>query len=221
MDEGLTQLSSMHFLWDEYGLDFYRHGTGSAMTTGIFEAYSRSCISTQDNSSLYNAYTQIDDQNEQYQYMVKPVVPLLLFSDMVGEERFLSAYRKFIRRWEGKHPTPFDLFLTMNDVLDENFNWFWNAWFMDFGYPDLGIELTGNQLIVRRVGGRALPLPVKLTIEYTDGTDTTLYRPMYIWKAGARQIRFEMDNVQSIKTISLDTENVPDIDHSNNFISMD
>jgi aminopeptidase N len=140
---------------------------------------------------------------------------------MVGGERFLSAYREFIRRWEGKHPTPFDLFYTMNDVLDENFNWFWNAWFMDFGYPDLCIELKGNEIIVRRVGGRALPLPVNLTIEYEDGTSTNLSRPMDVWKDGAREIRLEMENVQGIKNIGLDTENVPDIDPGNNHICIE
>jgi hypothetical protein len=52
MDEGLTQLATMHFLWDEYGLDFYSHTTVSARATGIFEEYGQSSISTQDNSSL-------------------------------------------------------------------------------------------------------------------------------------------------------------------------
>lgn len=221
MDEGLTQLATMHFLWDEYGLDFYSHGKGSARATGIYEAYSQSCISTQDNVSLFNAYTQQDNQNTYYQYLMKPVVPLLLFSDMVGEERFLSAYREFIHRWEGKHPTPFDLFYTMNDVLNENFNWFWNAWFMDFGYPDLGIEWTANQLIVRRVGGRALPLPISLTVEYKDGTDTTLYRPMDVWKSGAREVSIEIEDPDGVKSIMLDTEHVPDIDHGNNYISIE
>jgi hypothetical protein len=221
MDEGLTQLSTMHFLWDEYGLDFYSHTTVSARATGIFEEYSQSCMATQDNSSLYNAYTQNDNYNEHYQYVVKPVVPLLLFSDMVGEARFRSAYREFVRRWEGKHPTPFDLFYTMNDVLDENFNWFWNAWYMDFGYPDLGIALDGHQLIVRRVGGRALPLPINLTIEYKNGTSTCLSRPMDIWRNGARAVSIEIEDPDGVKSIMLHTENVPDIDHGNNYLTIE
>jgi len=218
MDEGLTQLSTIRYLWDEYRMDFYQNYWRAASANGIFEVYNYFCVSTQDNTSLFNAYTQIDNHNAFYQYVVKPVVPLMLFSDMVGEERFLTAYREFIRRWEGKHPTPFDLFYTMNNVLDENYNWFWNAWYMDFGYPDLGIELVENPITVKRMGARALPLPVTLTIEYKDGTSVVISRPMDIWKDGARQIDIEIENPKDVESISLDTENIPDIDHSNNYI---
>ncbi|KPL17331.1 MAG: hypothetical protein AMS26_01310 [Bacteroides sp. SM23_62] len=220
MDEGLTQLATIHFLWDQYKLDFYANSKGSERANGIFKVYNHFCISTQDNCSLYNAYAQNDDNNVYYQYVVKPVVPLMLFAEMVGEEKFLYAYQEFVRRWEGKHPTPFDLFYTMNDVLGENFNWFWNAWYMDFGYPDMGIELEGNHIIVKRIGARALPLPVSLTIEYNDGTSSTISEPMDIWKNGARRITIEIENPDGLKSVSLDVINVPDIDHSNNYIGI-
>jgi hypothetical protein len=106
----------------------------------------------------------------------------------------------------------------MNDVLGENFNWFWNAWYMDFGYPDLGIEFTDNRICVKRMGARALPLPVTLTIDYKDGTSVEISKPMDIWKDGARQIDIKMEDPAKVKTIRLDTEHVPDIDHSNNMI---
>lgn len=221
MDEGLTQFCTIHWLWDEYKMDFYSNTVGSAEATGIYEAYNHFCISTQDNTSLYNAYSQNDVNNGFYQYVVKPIVPLILFTRMVGENRFLSAYQEFIRRWEGKHPTPFDLFYTMNDVLGENFNWFWNAWYMDFGYPDLGMELKEDQLLVKRMGARALPLPVKLTIEYKDGTSAVISRPMNIWKNGSRQLAIEIEDLPGIKSIILDMKNVPDIDHSNNYLKID
>ncbi len=106
----------------------------------------------------------------------------------------------------------------MNDVLGENFNWFWNAWYMDFGYPDLGLELQENQIIIRRMGARALPLPVNLTVEYMDGISEVISKPMDIWKDGARQLVIVIENPAGVKSFSLDTENIPDIDHSNNYI---
>jgi len=139
---------------------------------------------------------------------------------MIGEDKFLYAYQEFVQRWSGKHPTPFDLFYTMNDVLSENFNWFWNTWFMDFGYPDLGIEMHDNQILVKRVGSRALPLPVNIHIKYENGTSTRISKPMDIWKDGARQITIEIDNPDGIIYVNLDTDNVPDIDHSNNLIEI-
>ncbi len=79
MDEGLTQFCTILWLWDEYRIDFYSNTVGSAKATGIFEAYNQLCVSTQDNTSLYNAYTQSDFNNGFYQYVVKSVVPLYPF----------------------------------------------------------------------------------------------------------------------------------------------
>jgi hypothetical protein len=220
MDEGLTQLFTNQFLWDEYGVDFYSNTRGSAQTTGIYDVYNYFCVSTQDNSSIFNAFAQIDINNAFYHYLVKPVVAFMFFVDMIGEDKFLSAIKEFVHRWKGKHPTPFDLFYTMNDQLNEDFNWFWNAWFMDFGYPDLGIEMQDNQAIIKRMGARALPLPVKLTIEYIDGTSTIITKSMDIWKDGAKQIAIEIEYLDKVKSVSLDDKNVPDINQSNNYIGL-
>ena len=108
----------------------------------------------------------------------------------------------------------------MNDVLKENYNWFWNAWFMDFGYPDLGIEMQDNQVIVNRVGARALPLPISLTIKYKDGTSTTISQSMNIWKNGEKQVTIEIENLENVKSIRIDDNSIPDINHGNNYIEI-
>jgi aminopeptidase N len=187
---------------------------------GIFEVYSDTCVPTQDNFSLYNAYAHINNINVFYQYYVKPVVAYMLFMEMVGEDKFLDALREFVRKWQGKHPTPYDLFYTFNDVLDENYNWYWNTWFLDFGYPDMGIEKQDKNIVVKRMGPRALPLPINLTVKYVDGTSSTVTRPMDIWKSGERQIRLEIGDLSKIKSVILDYSEVPDIDHSNNYIEI-
>jgi len=220
MDEGITEFITVKFLWDQYRLDFHSDNSTSTCMTGIYDDYSDLCISTQDNSSLYNSYAHINERNLFYQYLVKSVVPYMLFAEMVGEDRFLSAFKEFCERWKGKHPTPYDLFYTVNDVLNENYNWFWNAWFLDFGYPDMGIEMQDKNMIVKRMGARALPLPVHLTIEYLDGTSSTITKPMDIWKSGQRQISIEIEDFSKIKSVSLDYDKVPDIDHSNNCLTI-
>jgi hypothetical protein len=220
MDEGLTEFFTLKFLWDQYQIDFYSDSSTSAKMAGIFNVYNDLCISTQDNISLYNSYAHINENNIHYQYMVKSVVPYMLFTEMIGEDKFLSAFKEFCKRWQGKHPTPFDLFYTMNDVLNENYNWFWNAWFLDSGYPDLGIEMNDNSIIVKRMGARALPLPIHLTIEYLNGTSFTITKTMDIWKRGQKQINIEIENFNNVKSVSLDSEKVPDIDHSNNYIEI-
>ena len=43
---------------------------------------------------------------------------------------------------------------------------------------------------------------------------------MDIWKDGEKQIAIEINDFEKVKSISLDTESVPDIDQSNNFIEI-
>lgn len=220
IDEGLTEFFTVNFLWDEFKIDFHNNSINSDKPIGIFNDYNELFFSTQDNSSLFNSYAQIDENNVHYQYLVKPVVPYMLFMDMIGEDKFKFALSEFVKRWKGKHPTPFDFFYTMNNVLNENFNWFWNAWFLDFGYPDLGIEMHDNNIIVKRMNARALPLPIHLTIEYLNGTSLTITKSMDIWKSGQKQINIEIKDFSNVKSVSLDYINVPDIDHSNNYLEI-
>ncbi|MFC1732551.1 M1 family metallopeptidase [candidate division KSB1 bacterium] len=220
IDEGLTEFFTLNFLWDEYKIDFHSAGSNSDKAIGIFNDYSELFFATQDNCSLFNSYAQIDENNVYYQYLVKPVVPYMLFMDMIGVDKFKFALSEFARRWKGKHPTPFDFFYTMNDVLNENFNWFWNAWFLDSGTPDLGIELKENHIIVKRMGTKALPLPIHVSIEYLNGTSLNITKSMDIWKSGEKQISIEIQDFSNVKSVSLDYESVPDIDHSNNYIEI-
>ncbi len=220
IDEGLTEFISIRYLWDEYKMDFYIDSSYSDKPTGIFAAYNKLFLSTQDNSSIYNTYAHTNENNEYYQFLIKPVIPYMLFMDMIGEDKFKFALSEFVKRWQGKHPTPFDLFYTINDVLNENYNWFWNTWFLNFGYPDLGIEMNDNNIIVKRMGERALPVPIHLTIDYLNGTSLTVTKSMDIWKGNEKQMTIEIKDFDKVKSISLDTESVPDIDHSNNYIEI-
>lgn len=212
MDEGFTALFTDQYMEDTYGLDQYadrdRFGdVGNVMK--VYEHYAET-----DDFPIINAYAGLADHNLFYQYYVKPAVAYELFMEMIGKEDFNRGFREFVDRWEGKHPTPWDLFYTFNDVLDENYNWFWKAWFFDLGYPDLGLEMAGDQLVVKRVG--ALPLPVNISIEYSDGHTQQIQRSMKIWKQGGKEISLALDDVEKISHIRLNTRNIPDLDYSNN-----
>jgi hypothetical protein len=169
---------------------------------------------------LINSYAHARFTNLQYLSFIKPKIAYTLFREMVGEENFLYAFREFVKRWKGKHPTPWDMFYTFNHVLEENYNWFWKAWFFDQGYPDLGVRLEGDHIVIERAGVGSLPLPVRLYLEMADGTTRTIERSMDVWKGGQREIRLEMDDLRNVKVIGLDTKNVPDIDHTNNYVEL-
>jgi hypothetical protein len=49
----------------------------------------------------------------------KPALMLHTLRGIVGNERFYEAFREYAHRWAYKHPTPWDLFNTFEDVLGE------------------------------------------------------------------------------------------------------
>jgi hypothetical protein len=211
LDEGITETSTYCFFKDVYHLDEY---TASDSTSDIMKVYSDYALN--DDAPLYVSYALVSENNWYYYWLLKPVVAYLLFIDMVGREEFIRAFHEFADRWAGKHPTPYDMFYSFNDVLGENFNWFWKAWFFDFGYPDLALEIKGDQLMVKRVGEGSLPLPVKLLVENRDGSTSLITKSMKVWENGEKEIRIKLENKSNIKSIRIDPLSIPDIDKSNN-----
>ncbi|MEO8583553.1 MAG: M1 family metallopeptidase, partial [Flavitalea sp.] len=48
---------------------------------------------------------------------------------VLGDSLFDFAFKEYARRWAFKHPTPADLFRTMEDASGDDLDWFWRGWF--------------------------------------------------------------------------------------------
>lgn len=60
----------------------------------------------------------------------KPATALnILRETVMGRELFDYAFKEYCRRWAYKHPTPADLFRTMEDASAVDLDWFWWGWF--------------------------------------------------------------------------------------------
>lgn len=60
----------------------------------------------------------------------KPATALnILRESVMGRELFDFAFKEYARRWAFKHPTPADLFRTMEDASAVDLDWFWRGWF--------------------------------------------------------------------------------------------
>ncbi|MBS1601472.1 MAG: M1 family metallopeptidase [Bacteroidetes bacterium] len=71
----------------------------------------------------------------------KPATALnILRETVMGRELFDYAFKEYARRWAFKHPTPADLFRTMNDASAENLDWFWRGWFYGIDPVDLSLD---------------------------------------------------------------------------------
>ncbi|HEY4206751.1 MAG TPA: M1 family metallopeptidase, partial [Puia sp.] len=71
----------------------------------------------------------------------KPATALnILRETVMGRELFDYAFKEYARRWAFKHPTPADLFRTMNDASAENLDWYWRGWFYGIDPVDLSLD---------------------------------------------------------------------------------
>lgn len=71
----------------------------------------------------------------------KPATGLnILRETIMGRELFDYAFKEYARRWAFKHPTPADLFRTMEDASAEDLDWFWRGWFYSIDNCDIAID---------------------------------------------------------------------------------
>jgi hypothetical protein len=71
----------------------------------------------------------------------KPATGLnILRETIIGRENFDYAFREYARRWAFKHPTPADLFRTMEDASAEDLDWFWRGWFYGTEPCDISLD---------------------------------------------------------------------------------
>jgi Peptidase family M1 domain len=64
----------------------------------------------------------------------------ILRETIMGRELFDYAFKEYARRWAFKHPTPADLFRTMEDASAEDLDWFWRGWFYNTDPCDISLD---------------------------------------------------------------------------------
>jgi hypothetical protein len=188
-------------LVDEYGVAAVEKTAGSEIDLPI------TTLSTEISTSYFiNSYP-------------KPAMGYLFVKDMLGDETFDRGLHYYIQQWHGKHPMPLDFFNCMNIGSGKNLNWFWKKWFYDDGIPDLGISKvlqSGNQkqIIIESIGTK--PVPVDLTISFTDGSTKKIHQSMAIWEKGNKTTTLKFSGAKKISKIELGSVHSPDADKKNN-----
>ena len=162
-----------------------------------------------------NAYRPTYRNNSYY----KSGIAYHLLHDMLGDQLFKKALHEFMDRWHGKHPLPYDFFLTFNDVVGEDLNWFWLSWFYESGYPDLAIEEVTEEndsyhIRIRKVGN--IPIPIHLTFIYEDGSKEVIKENMKVWEGNSDFIFVEKATAKVLQKIVLGNDHIPDINDGNN-----
>ena len=71
----------------------------------------------------------------------KPAVGFnILRETIMGRQLFDYSFKEYARRWAFKHPTPADLFRTMEDASAEDLDWFWRGWFYSTDPCDISLD---------------------------------------------------------------------------------
>jgi Peptidase family M1 domain len=153
----------------------------------------------------------------------RPGIAYYYLRDALGKEKFDKTFREYIKRWNGKHPGPFDFFFTFNSVTGQNLNWYWQPWFFQKGFPDLAIQNVnqkdGNiKIIVRKIG--SIPVPIKLILKGNDNKVETIYRSAQIWSDGKDEIEISDSANFKILNVELGSSQIPDINKCNNYFSL-
>ncbi len=148
----------------------------------------------------------------------RPGIAFYYLRDLLGKEKFKLALDRFIERWHGKHPLPYDFFFTFNDITGENLDWYWLPWFFNNGYPDLSLEKTvqkeGKVIVtVKKVG--ELPVPIDLKLTFEDDSQKEIWKTASVWK-NSNVTEIVVKTKKKIKKAELLTEKVPDVNEDNN-----
>ncbi len=149
-----------------------------------------------------------------------PAFTYALLYQHLGEDLFLSCFREYINRWAKKSPTPYDFFYTFENVSGRNLKWFWDSWYFEIGYPEIGIrDYNNGKLTVERIGDR--PVPVGVMVEYNTENDSdmkTYYtiENIDIWKDGKTMHTMSIPQPDKIKSITINAD-FPDMEVVNNY----
>lgn len=132
----------------------------------------------------------------------------------------MEAHLELINRWKYKHPYPWDIFNTIEDVTGEDLSWFWRAWLYETWVLDQAIDrvtITGNTTVISIRDLGKIPMPVNLRLTYDNGAifDDTI--PVTHWLNGFRSYEYEAPDYGTVIKVEIDPDRLfPDVDRSNN-----
>lgn len=217
-------INERKYSWMDEGLTTYLPvETELALNSGYYPIESiisryNADSGTETDVPLYVPAYQTRDYAYQFYSYIRPATAFYMVEGYVGRDAFRRAIREFIQVWRYKHPTPYDLFAVIKKNTDKDIDWLVDAWFFQPGWPDLAIGdavIHGDSLVVEINKKGTLPVPIVLTIEYSDGSKEVIRRSLEVWQE-TNTYSLELSVRSEIKSIQLDCFKIPDKDHSDN-----
>ena len=156
---------------------------------------------------------------------------------VIGQENLSKTIKRYFKDWGFKHPTPNDFIRVAEKVSGLELDWYLTDWTQTTNTIDYGVKSVedfagGSRVTLERIG--LMPMPIDLTVEYSDGSTDQLYIPLRMMRGekpgeGIRTVlkdwawahpdySFNLSKPPAeIKSISIDPSGLmADIDRSNN-----
>lgn len=219
----LVGTNELHYAWIDEGLITFlpkiiEMEYGNANAHYYINSYSKYAMGTSYDIPLSVPTTQMNAKTYMMQNYGRAAVGFYFLHDIIGKDMFKKVIYEYVIRWKGKHPTPTDLYFTFVDVTGQEWAWYWNPWFYQYGYADLALEdvvINNNVVQLNVVKKGAFPVPVQLTIVFEDGTEKIIYEKATIWK-DAKAWNYKNEFKKNVKEVKLGSKNIPDAFTKNN-----
>lgn len=147
----------------------------------------------------------------------------LLRENILGKERFDSAFRYYVHQWAFKHPTPWDFFHCIENAAGENLEWFWRGWFINKWKIDLAVTNVtpisgdvskGSTITIQTL--EKLPMPVVIEIKEANGKTGRVTLPVEVWQHGG-EWKFNYASTDKVVSVVVDPDKtIPDVNLKNN-----
>ena len=213
MDEGLTQFNE-----GNGEKEFYSEPVSSTLS-GARQAYLSVYQSGQEVEMMRHGDLYPNRGTFGVATYMKTAAVLDALRAVLGEETFMRAYREYGRRWQWKHPTPYDLFNTFNSVSGRDLSWFWRSWVFETWPLDQAVASVtagggGADIVIEDKG--LVPMPAMATVTYEGGRTEVLTVPVERWLSGARTATLRATG-GVVTRVELDAAGAyPDVDRANN-----
>ncbi len=176
------------------------------------------------SESIYNTPDGMKEGNIGNLLYYKPSYALgLLRNQILGQDRFDYAFKKYIRDWAFKHPTPWDFFRSIENSAGEDLAWFWKSMILGNYALNQGIKKVeyvngdpkqGALISINNTERMAMPVIAEFTTE--SGKTGRKSLPVEIWQNNNTWI-FKVDTKEPLSKVVLDPDHVfPDVDDSDN-----
>ncbi|WP_111683236.1 M1 family metallopeptidase [Winogradskyella tangerina] len=100
---------------------------------------------------------------------------------VIGEENLKKTIKKYFADFSFKHPKPMDVVRTAERVTNLELDWYLIDFAQTTNTIDYGVKsIDNNTITLERIG--LMPMPIDLTVTYTDGTTEDYYIPLQMMR---------------------------------------